>query len=210
MLFKKAFEKNVDGTGRAEAFSDSIFAFSLTLLALDLNFGKLAELSNQAVWDVLMDSGPKFITFLISFFVIAILWVNHHHFFNNFNKTNWKVLWHNNIFLLWIILMPFITNFLGNNPTQPLVISIYGLVMAAAVGSFLLMVNYVFFRSDLVDAKISIKTRKRELRRGLPGLSAYLLAALISQWNVYISLVLFVLIPILYFVPTFLVADDGE
>ena len=207
MLFKKAFEKNVEGTGRVEAFSDSIFAFSVTLLALDLNFGKLTDLSNEAVGQVLMDSAPKFIIFLISFFVLGILWVNHHHFFNNFKATNWKLLWHNNIFLLWIILMPFITNFLGNNPLQPWVISIYGLVIAAAVGSFLLMVNYVFFRSDLVDKKISVQTRKRELRRGYPGLGAYILAALVTPWNVYVSLVLLVLVPILYFIPSFLVEE---
>lgn len=210
MIFKKTFEKAVEGTGRVEAFSDSIFAFSITLLALDLNFDKVSNLSNEAVWNILVDSGPKFLIFLISFFVIGIFWVNHHHFFNNFNQSSWKLLWHNNFFLLWIILIPFITNFLGNNPTQALVVSIYGLVMALAVASFLMMVHYVFFRSDLVDPKITQAARKKELRRGWPALGVYLLASALAPLNVLISLLLFVLVPIWYFVPSFLVAEQED
>lgn len=208
MAFKRTFEKNVEGTSRIEAFSDGIFAFSITLLALDLNFGKLADLGNEEVLNTLMSAGPKFLIFLISFFVIGILWVNHHHFFHNFKATNWKLLWHNNLFLLWIILIPFITNFLGNNPTQSTVISIYGLVMTFAVASFLLMVRYVFFKSNLVDEKISLKTRRKELARGWPALFSYLTASIIAQFNIFIALAIFVLVPVLYFVPTFLVAEE--
>lgn len=208
MILPKKFEKSVQGTHRVEAFSDGIFAFSMTLLALNLDLGTLPNLNNTAVWDALIDSGPKFLIFLVSFFVISILWVNHHHFFNNFRHSNWKLMWHNLIFLLWVILIPFITNFLGDNPTQPLVISIYGIVMALAVISFLSMVYYVFFRSDLVDNKISVKNRKEEFNRGIPAVIAYILATLLAHLNIYVSLAIFALVPIWYFVPTFLVANE--
>jgi len=142
--------------------------------------------------------------------VLVILWLNHHHFFNNFNKTSCQLLWHNNLFLLWVVLIPFITNFLGNNPTQTLVISIYGLVMALAVASFLLMVNYVFFRTNVVDEKISLQTRKKELNRGWPALLAYLTATFLSPVSIWISLAIFVLVPVWYFIPTFLVVEEEK
>ena len=61
--------------GRLEAFSDGVFAVAITLLALNLavkgpGYGTLAhQLAHQ--W-------PGYLAYLISFFTIGIIWVNHH------------------------------------------------------------------------------------------------------------------------------------
>ena len=64
--------------GRAEAFSDGVLAVAITLLALDLHVeatghGTLVHQLGQA-W-------PSFVAYVVSFFVIGVIWVNHHALF---------------------------------------------------------------------------------------------------------------------------------
>jgi uncharacterized membrane protein len=60
---------------RLEAFSDGVIAVAITLLALDLfvegpGHGPLAQ--------QLAHRWPTFVAYLISFFTVGIIWVNHH------------------------------------------------------------------------------------------------------------------------------------
>ncbi len=203
---KKFFKpvKKVDGTERIEAFSDGIFAFSITLLVMDIKIPPLNDLSNQAALTALFHQFPKFIIFLFSFLVIAILWVNHHHFFHNFKHSDWKFLWHNNLLMLWVILIPFATAFLGDQPFQPIVVMLYSFIMFLAVFSFMLMVRYVFFKSTLLDLNIPLMTRKKEYRRVFPAVFMYAFATIVAPWFVYFSLAILVLVPLIYFVPSFI------
>ena len=61
---------------RLEAFSDGVFAVAITLLALNLTIdgpGHGTRLQHQ-----LGEHRPSFAAYLISFFMIGIIWVNHH------------------------------------------------------------------------------------------------------------------------------------
>ena len=59
---------------RLEAFSDGVFAVAITLLALDLT---VAGPGHGRLIDQLYDKWPAFLAYLISFFMIGIVWVNH-------------------------------------------------------------------------------------------------------------------------------------
>jgi uncharacterized membrane protein len=60
---------------RLEAFSDGVFAVAITLLALDLTVpGK----GHGPLVDQLNEKWPAFLAYQISFFMIGIVWVNHH------------------------------------------------------------------------------------------------------------------------------------
>ena len=66
------------GTGRLEAFSDGVLAVAITLLVLDLHADAAdpAGLAHQlaAEW-------PSFAAYVLSFFIIGVIWVNHHALF---------------------------------------------------------------------------------------------------------------------------------
>ncbi len=64
---------NVEGTGRLAAFSDGVFAIAITLLVLDL---KVPE--GSGLWRALARDWPAFGAYVTSFFVIGVMWVNHH------------------------------------------------------------------------------------------------------------------------------------
>jgi len=92
---------------RLEAFSDGVFAVAITLLALNLTvdgYGHgplLAQLN--AKW-------PAFLAYLISFFMIGIVWVNHHALVRSITKVDRTLLFINLVLLLFVVLIPFATS----------------------------------------------------------------------------------------------------
>ena len=200
----------VEGSDRVKAFSDAVIAIVMTLLILELHVPDIhvlggaimnASQSNVAVWNALVDIFPKLAGFAVSFLTIAIFWVNHHHFFHSIEKTDGALLWYNNFLLFWLAVIPFVTAFVGDYPTVPLVVALYGFALCMGAFAFLLMARYVFFHSELLPASVSHATRLREFRHTWPGVIAYGVSVLAAFVSPYISLALFILIPIYYFVP---------
>ena len=63
-------------------FSDAVMAIAITLLAIDLKVPEIA--ASVAATELplsLGKLGPRFMSFLISFFVIGIYWMSHHRYF---------------------------------------------------------------------------------------------------------------------------------
>ena len=91
---------------RLEAFSDGVFAVAITLLALNLavkgpGHGTLAyQLAEQ--W-------PGYVAYLISFFTIGIIWVNHHALVSNVVRVTRTLLFLNLVLLLFVVLVPVAT-----------------------------------------------------------------------------------------------------
>ncbi len=207
-MFKK-ITKIVEGTDRIGNFSDSIFGFSMTLLVMDITIPPLDNPSNKAIIEVLIHQSPKFISFLFSFLVVAIIWVNHHHFFHNFKRVDWKLLWYNVAVLFWVIMIPFTTGFIGDHPFQPIVVAIYAVVMFFVVFHFMLMVRYVFFKSALLEMSIPLDQRKKELRRVWPAIIIYGIATVSALIYVPFALALLFFVPVFYFVPSLIPQMDS-
>ena len=67
---------------RVETFSDAVFAIILTLLILELRVPNVANHSSLSQYAAAMAPLiPKFVSFVLSFVIIAIYWVSHHYFF---------------------------------------------------------------------------------------------------------------------------------
>ena len=91
---------------RLEAFSDGVFAVAITLLALDLT---VAGPGHGRLIDQLYDKWPAFLAYLISFFMIGIVWVNHHALVRSIIKVDRTLLFLNLVLLLFVVLIPFAT-----------------------------------------------------------------------------------------------------
>src|SRR5205807_8207194 len=94
---------------RTEAFSDGVFAIAITLLIIEVRVpdsksGELArDLANQ--W-------PSYAAYLVSFVIIAIIWVYHHDIFKRIITFDPPLLSLNLPLLLPVAFLPF--------PTAPL------------------------------------------------------------------------------------------
>src|ERR1700757_3765118 len=97
-------------TSRVEAFSDGVFAIAITLLILDVRVpnGPAGSLASA-----LIRQWPTYVSFLISFAFIGIMWVNHHRLFNHIRRCDNSLLFFNLLLLLGVTVVPFPTALLA-------------------------------------------------------------------------------------------------
>jgi len=94
--------------GRLEAFSDGVFAVAITLLALSLAVAGPGK-GHPSLAHQLGDRWPGFVAYLISFFTVGIIWVNHHALISNLSVVDRTLLFLNLVLLLFVVMVPFAT-----------------------------------------------------------------------------------------------------
>ena len=97
-------------TSRIEAFSDGVFAIAITLLILDV---KVPSCAAGHLGAALARQWPTYAAFLLSFFLIGVMWVNHHRLFNHIQRSDNRLMFLNLILLLGITVVPFPTALLA-------------------------------------------------------------------------------------------------
>src|SRR5439155_1066052 len=89
MLKSPGKNSAVESTARLEAFSDGVFAIIITLLILEIHVPNLTAPTNKELLVAFIPLIPHLASYAVSFFTIAIFWVNHHHFFCLSFPPNW-------------------------------------------------------------------------------------------------------------------------
>jgi len=205
---KSPIKEYTPETTSIEAFSDGVFAIVVTLLVLELRVPHLPEnFTYEDVLKELLNLSPKFVSFALSFLVLAIFWVNHHQFFHSLEKTDRSLLWYNNLLLFWLSFVPFPTAFIGEQPTSMVPVMLYGFVMFAAAVSFNILLRHAI-SADLFLSSISKVTLAESVKRGAFGPVIYFISIVGALISVYISLAIFVLVPVFYFIPQKIVKMD--
>jgi len=111
--------REITSSSRLEAFSDGVFAIIITIMVLDLRppvaegIGALLQL-----W-------PVVLSYVLSFFVIAVYWLNHHRTFHIVKRVGTAVLWANILLLFCLSLVPFFTAYMGEHRVSGLSVALY-------------------------------------------------------------------------------------
>jgi uncharacterized membrane protein len=180
-------------TGRLEAFSDGVIAIIVTIMVLELRAPSQPTLA--ALWKV----APVFISYGLSFLVVAIMWVNHHHLIHAVHGVTARLLWSNIYLLFWMSLVPFVTDYLGKNYHEPLAVALYGLDLVLCSSAFY-MLRIILLEQDRNDPSLAdyhaAVQRKNAFSAGL-----YLLSVPLAYLSIYASFLIFALIPAMYFLP---------
>jgi uncharacterized membrane protein len=95
---------------RLEAFSDGVFAVAITLLVIEI-----AVPTGEDLWHQLKEEWPSFAAFFVSFWVIGIIWVNHHGVLDHLKRANRGVLYLNLLLLMTVVFIPFSTALLAEH-----------------------------------------------------------------------------------------------
>lgn len=119
------------GLDRIIGLSDGVFAFSLTLLAIDLVVPDLQKAQDTLLYQGLMDESFRFLSFFLTFIITGAYWSNHHRLFRFITRYDGILMRMNMFFLLFIILMPFITKLINEYGHLQLAVIIAALGYAA-------------------------------------------------------------------------------
>jgi len=194
-------------TTRAETFSDGVIAIIITIMALELLPQFKSGESNQEILAHLQRLLPNIFAYVLSFVMLGIFWMNHHHLFHLLDKLDEALLILNLFTLFWLSLIPMVTAVLGANPFREVSVIIYAAVMLMCTISFTLM-RYEVSKRNLLhrdrDQRLDVQIKEATTRsrmKGIAAISAYALAIPLSFLSVYVSFVCFVIPPALFFIP---------
>ena len=181
---------------RLEAFSDGVFAVAITLLALNLTVagpGLLHQLYLHR-W--------SFAAYLISFFTIGIIWVNHHALIRSIKTVDRMLLFLNLVLLLFVVLIPVSTATVAeylprNNWDAQVAMALYAGVFVGMSIAFGAIFEWTL-RSERVYQPVPPDRRWAARLRFVGGASVYAVAIVIALFNAYAAFALMGLIAVYY------------
>lgn len=125
-------------------FSDAVFAIAITLLVIEIKPPHIHQGDNgYRIVNGFLELIPKFIGFIVSFFVIGIYWISHHRMCKYLKNYDTGLLWLNLFFLFSIVLMPFTSAYYSENFQYnfPFVVYCVNVTFTGVMNFFLL--NYI-------------------------------------------------------------------
>ncbi len=179
---------------RLEAFSDGVIAIIITIMVLELKVPH--DTSTAALLKLL----PVLLSYVLSFVLVSIYWINHHYLIHLVDKVDRLILWANLNLLFWISLTPFVTGYMGENHAAPISVALYGLVQTVCSISFLFLRSAIarhHQQQSELKTLHSNKFRKNHI--------AWLLSALsipLAFISVPLALLLVISPAMMYFIPT--------
>jgi len=85
---------------RLSAFSDAVFAVLITVLVLELRPPEFPT------FKALLSLWPTWLSYAVSYLLIAIVWANHHHLMHYAAETTPRLMWFNFAHLFSVSLLP--------------------------------------------------------------------------------------------------------
>jgi len=186
-------------TKRIESFSDGVFAVAITLLILEIKAPR-ATAGNLA--HALAEDWPSYLAFVLSFFYIGVMWIDHHRVFAHIRRSNDTLVILNLLLLLGVSAAPFPTGLLATNlgtPDQRTAQVLYDAVFLAITTFFNVLWRYALSR-QLIDKSLSASaaTISRVAALG-PWMYAACLA--LAYVNVWVSLFFNIVLAIFFALP---------
>jgi uncharacterized membrane protein len=186
---------------RLEAFSDGVLAVAITLLVLDLHATRTSPLS---LADQLRAEWPTFAAYVVSFFIIGVVWINHHAIFRVATAVDHRILVYNLLLLMFVAAIPFCTatyaEFVrAGGMNAKVAVLAYGIVMEGMAVSFALILGRLQ-KAGLTIAGSVPRDRQLSLQNAM-GYVIFPLITLIGWFYPHVMLVLYAIVVGYYFGP---------
>jgi uncharacterized membrane protein len=210
---------------RLEAFSDGVFAVAITLLALNIT---VAGPGSVRLQHQLWEHRWSFAAYLISFFVIGIIWVNHHVLIKSIAVVDRTLLFFNLVLLLFVVLIPFSTSTVAQYLPVPsgdmkvamalhggdlkVAMALYSAVFLGMSAGFGLIFEWTL-HGDHRTVPLPPEAHWPARLRFVGGASVYVVALVVSLFNAIAAFILIAVVAVYYIVertPTSPVAPPGS
>jgi len=182
---------------RLEAFSDGVFAIVITLLILNVRVPDGRTLTLQSLRPLI----PPLATFVLSFIIVGVYWIAHHHMLHFVQQVNRRLLWLNLLVLLCVVFIPFPASLLGTGFNNPLAVRLYGLSLIATNASGLLFWLYLSTHKELLVSTLTSAFVRTVIVIHSSPILGYALAVVLAGWSTKVSLLLYALVPLFFILP---------
>jgi uncharacterized membrane protein len=190
---------------RLEAFSDGVFAVAITLLVLNLT---VAGPGHGQLINQLGSHWPSFAAYVISFFVIGIIWVNHHVLVKTIVVVDRLLLFLNLVLLLFVVLIPFATGlvaeymsaYLNASPGGKdvrLAMALYSAVFLGMSAGFGSIFEWTL-HGERVAHPVPAGQQWAARLRFVGGSGAYVVSLVVALFNAIAAFVIIALIAVYY------------
>ncbi len=190
---------------RLEAFSDGVFAVAITLLVLNL---AVAGPGHGQLAHQLGTRWPSFAAYGVSFFVIGIIWVNHHVLVRTIVVVDRLLLFLNLVLLLFVVLIPFATGlaaeymsaYLAASPgggDVRLAMALYSAVFLGMSAGFGSIFEWTL-HGERVAHPVPAGQRWAARLRFVGGSGAYVVSLVVALFNAIAAFVIIALIGVYY------------
>jgi len=169
-----------------------VIAIIITIMVLEM---KVPGGSDMAA---LKAELPVFLAYVLSYTNVGIFWNNHHHMLHVTERINGMVLWANLVLLFWLSLVPFAIRWMDETHFAPMPTASYGVVLAMSAIAYLWLersiIAYNGPHSKLAHAVGSDM-------KGKLSLSLYLISVPLAFVHAWISIALYVVVAMIWFIP---------
>lgn len=177
------------GLDRLLGLSDGVLAFAITLLALDLVTPMVVgPATNASLARALVLELPSFLNYIVSFWVIGMMWRAHHLIFRHIKYSDTGLLMLNLLFLFFIVLIPFSTRVLDSYSIS-LAVVLYASVLIGASLTNAFIWRYASSGHRLIDKGISQSTIRRLWIRSFVAPAIFAVSILLAFVNRYLAIV---------------------
>jgi uncharacterized membrane protein len=180
------------GKGRLEAFTDGVVAIIITIMVLEMKVPHGADLA------ALKESLPVFSAYVLSYINVGIFWNNHHHMLQAATHVDGRVLWANLLLLFWLSLVPFVIRWIDEAGLVIMPVAAYGVVLLMAAVGYYLLQRAIIARNGRTSA---LAVALGSDVKGKLSMSLYGSAIPLAFFEPWISIALYVLVSLIWFVP---------
>ena len=178
---------------RLEAFSDGVLAIIITIMVLSMSTPE------ETTFVALRPVSRVFVSYLRSFVLICIYWINHHHILQVAQRIDGKILWANLHLLFWISLIPFTTDWVGKNYLSSVPMACYGCVLFMCAIAFRLLEKALI---GFHDKDFPLRNLYRGGQKERVSIVVYFFTIPFSFISVWISIVCFFFIACWWTIPS--------
>ena len=191
---KEEVSREKPGPERLSAFSDGVIAIIITIMVLELKVPHQASLGAVlALWPVLT-------SYALSYLIVALIWINHHHLVLHVRHADSLILWTNLLLLFLVSLIPFFTEYMAETRMASFSTALYAASFVAVDASFMLFEHRVALQIDPEDTHTQ-DARRRAKRRNWIALWLYIVAVPAAYLHPAVSLGIILFNALLYVAP---------
>lgn len=189
------------GLSRLINFSDAVIAIAITLLVLEIQLPEAPRgLEAPVITGEILALWPKYLGYLVSFWVIGLYWLAHHRIFGLIRGCDRRLLTLNLAFLFTVAFMPFPTSVLFDYAGIFIAVLLYAGTLTLTGLSLVAIWLYATHERRLVDPQLDAGSIHNQTRRLLVGPAIFLLSILVAIFDPDLAMYIWLLQIPAYFI----------